>query len=451
MLNKRFIHKVECYIADNTLLNKKSKHVVALSGGADSVALALCLKQLGYTIEAAHCNFHLRGAESDRDENFCIDFCKKNDILLHITHFDTEEFASLRKISIEMAARQLRYNYFNHIMGDIGAETVCVAHHQDDSVETLLMNLIRGTGIHGLRGIMPKNGNIIRPLLCVTRNEIEHALKEAGQTYVTDSTNLIDDVVRNKIRLDIIPLMKTINPSVSDSIAQTAARITEASAVLDIIMSEKEQDIIGKEDNGITTIDIAKLSACCSPKTMLFNILRRYSFNSAQTVQIARAIKTVQPGRVFSSPTHRLLVDREKLFIEPIGFVKHKRMLIPENGTYVYDETTKFKVEHVIERPNVKTLRSNKCCHIDASKVVFPLTIRHIEEGDRFIPFGMKGAKLISDFLTDLKLNLSAKQRQLIIVDALGHTLWVVGLRSDDRCKITDNTDEIVKITMVDA
>ena len=225
--------KVSEYIRKRGLLKPEGHYLVALSGGADSVCLLLLLKQLGYSVEAIHCNFHLRGEESGRDESFCRQLCDEQQIKLHLVHFDTQAYAQLHKVSIEMAARQLRYRHFAHLCCDLQFQGVCVAHHQDDVAETVLMNLIRGTGIKGLSGIKPLqsmifqlNGQddstfqlpIIRPMLCVSRDEITDFLNQIGQTYVTDSTNLIPDVQRNKIRLQVLPLLREINPSVSRNI-----------------------------------------------------------------------------------------------------------------------------------------------------------------------------------------------------------------------------------------
>ena len=226
-----FIEKIHDFIRHNRLMDKNKKYLVALSGGADSVSLILALKELGFDVDAVHCNFHLRGKESERDEQFCISLCKKKGIEIHIVHFNTLEYAALHKISIEMAARNLRYAYFEQLRNDICADGICVGHHREDSVETLLINLIRGTGINGLTGIAPKNGFILRPMLCVSRADIEKYLNDKGQDFVTDSTNLIDDVTRNKIRLNLMPLIRSINPSADKDIANTANRINEAAKV----------------------------------------------------------------------------------------------------------------------------------------------------------------------------------------------------------------------------
>ncbi len=444
MLNKAFLHKVSGYIAGHKLMFHGDRYIVALSGGADSVCLALALRDLGYTVEAAHCNFHLRGQESDRDENFCSCFCNANDIPLHVTHFDTLGFARMRKMSVEMAARHLRYAYFNDLKKSINAAAICVAHHQDDSVETVIMNLIRGTGIHGLTGIKPRNGDIIRPLLCVTRKEIETVLCEVGQPYVTDSTNLVDDVVRNKIRLDILPLMREINPSVSDSIAKTADRVGDVVNVMDMLTEQAVGRVV--EENGTIRILTDKLLAEPAPEYVLFSLLKERGFTPAQTEQVYGALKSA-PGRVFRSSTHQLLVDRNCLIIEPLEQEDRRNIIIPETGVYVYDEVLKFRVELVDCGKDFSLSKDPCCCYADASKISFPLTVRPVAAGDRFVPFGMKGSKLVSDFLTDRKLNLFDKRRQLTVTDASGNIVWLVNMRPDNRFRIISSTAVALKIT----
>ena len=226
-----FKRDVEKFIDQKSLFERRDKVLVALSGGADSVALLRVLHALGYQCECAHCNFHLRGEESNRDEAFVQQLCQKFDIPLHVTHFDTTDYAHTKRISIEMAARELRYQWFETLRQSIGASVIAVAHHRDDSVETFLLNLIRGTGINGLKGIAPKNGYVVRPLLQESRENILDYLQHLNQEYVTDSTNLQDEYMRNKIRLNLLPLMKELNPSVSESIAATTERLADAALI----------------------------------------------------------------------------------------------------------------------------------------------------------------------------------------------------------------------------
>lgn len=445
MLNKNFIDKVARYIARNALLSNGGKYLVALSGGADSVCLTLAMKQLGYDIEAAHCNFHLRGQESVRDENFCRGFCAANGIPLHVTHFDTLGFARLRKMSVEMAARHLRYAYFDGLTADIGAQAVCVAHHLDDSVETVLLNLIRGTGIHGLTGIKAANGNVRRPLLGVTRHDIVNALNEAGQDYVTDSTNLVDDVVRNKIRLDILPIMRAINPSVGQAIAKTAERAACAARALDDAVQRAIRRIAVSGDDGTTIIMTDRLTAEAAPEYTLFTLLRQRSFTPAQTELIYDNIKAA-PGRVFTSATHQLLIDRNRIIIEPLAALP-RPLAMPEAGTYVLNNGYRLRIE-LIARDNGFTIpRQRHVCCADAALAAFPLTVRPAAPGDRFTPFGMNGSRLVSDFLTDRKLTLFEKRRQLVVTDASGRIIWIVDQRPDNRFRISEGTDTVLKIT----
>ena len=446
MLNKRFVEKIKKYIAKGALMRRGGKYIVALSGGADSVTLALVLKQAGYDVEAAHCNFRLRGAESDRDERFCREFCDANGITLHVVHFDTKGYAEPHKVSIEMAARKLRYAYFEQLRKDINADDICVAHHKDDTVETVLMNLIRGTGIHGLTGIAARNGHIVRPLLCVFRSEIEEALQQAGQPYVTDSTNLEDDVVRNKIRLNLIPMMRRINPSVSESIAVTAARLTDAAIVFDAAMMSATTRVAEHNADGTMTISIDALRDEPSAEYVLFTMLKDKGFNPAQ-IESIHASMQAETGRIFSSATHSLLIDRGRMVIEQNETEPPQPMKIPVTGLYVYNNNVKLRfTTTTIDNFTLERDRNRAC--LDAAKIEMPLTVRRVKEGDRFTPFGMRGSKLVSDYLTDRKKNLFEKRKQLVITDAAGRIIWLVGERPANNCRITGDTQTVLNISL---
>ena len=462
----QFIEKIKRFITDNSLLDCPSPsgslptgegggrgrsplYLLALSGGADSVCLLLAMKRLGYTIEAIHCNFHLRGAESDRDEEFCKQLCEREQIPFHIVHFDTQSYAEVHKVSIEMAARELRYGYFEQLRKAIDAEAILVAHHMNDSVETLLMNLIRGTGIHGLQGIKPRNGNIIRPLLCVSRKEIVEWLWEIGQDYVTDSTNLEDDVTRNKLRLNIIPILEQINPAASENIAKTALRMVEAGKVFDDSMNGIVEDLTLGSTGDWVTIDKEKLQVSPSKEYALHTILSPYHFSPAQIEEIALSDYS-QSGKTWESSTHQLVVDRKALLLRKKDEEERRSFRIPEIGTYVIletkEKTERISIKEVIVDDVFKISKEHDTVTLDAEKVRFPLTIRRVEKGDRFIPFGMKGSKLISDYLTDRKKNVFEKQSQLVLLDANDNVLWLVGERPDARCCITENTIKALTI-----
>ena len=417
--------KVERYINKHKLLNPSELYIVALSGGADSVALLLLLKNAGFNVHAAHCNFRLRGAESDRDEVFCVELCHRLGVELHRVHFDTREYAELHKVSIEMSARELRYKWFEQLREDIGAAGICVAHHRDDSVETVILNMVRGTGVHGLVGIRPRNGYVLRPLLCVSRAEIEGFLTSCGQKYITDSTNLEDEATRNKVRHHIIPELQQLNGKALENIQRMTERMAAVEELLD---AYKAQTIVRKEDG----IAIRKLDVLND--YLLYELLADYGFNSAQASQICDSMRADSVGSVFSSADYDLLVDRECLLVEP-HLEPMKPFVIPETGTYILDEKHKIRVEsgafEVSKDPLVATL--------DASKVHFPLTVRRAEEGDWMVPFGMSGRKLLSDMMTDLKKSIFGKRKQIVVTDNQGIIIWAVGLRVSQNVAILSN------------
>ena len=265
------------------ILYKEKLYLVALSGGADSVALLLMMLDKGYSVEAVHCNFHLRGEEADRDEAFVIDLCERNGVKLHRVHFDTRGYAELHKQSIETAARNLRYGYFERLRQDIGAEAIVVAHHRDDNVETVLMNLVRGTGLNGMAGIRAVNGHVLRPLLGVSRSDIETYLRRKGQTYVTDSTNLETDATRNKYRLEVIPALKEINPSVARAIDTTARHLQDADEIVEWALEKMKADVMEEGDDGVVRIDTTLLRQLPAPRYVLFEICRQYGFLPQQS------------------------------------------------------------------------------------------------------------------------------------------------------------------------
>ena len=423
--------KVSAYINKHKLLNANDLYIVALSGGADSVALLLLLKEGGFNVHAAHCNFLLRGSESDRDEAFCVDLCRQLGVELHRAHFATREYAEAHKVSVEMAARELRYNWFEQLRKDIGAVGICVAHHRDDSVETVLLNMIRGTGLRGLTGIQPRNGYVLRPLLCVSRDEIEHFLAKRGQKYVIDSTNLETDVKRNKVRLQVLPLLRTLNPAVSDNIQRMVENVAEAQIVLDSLLDNFKKH---------NTLELSELKKYGSSEYIIYEWLKNYGFNGTQARQALEA----ETGKIMSSSQgYDVLKDRERLIIERT-LKPFNPMRIPEEGMYVLDEKMRLSLRkcaaYVSKKPFVATF--------DAQKVVFPLTVRRVEEGDWMIPFGMRGRKLLSDLMTDRKMTVFEKRRQLVVVDAQDVIVWAVGLRIADSVAVAETTQSVLELIL---
>lgn len=432
-------------------MDKEKKYIVALSGGADSVCLLLKMLDEGRHVEAAHCNFHLRGAESDRDESFVVSLCSRLGVPLHRAHFDTREYASLHKVSIEMAARTLRYDYFEKLRRDIGAEAILVAHHRDDNVETVLMNMVRGTGIRGVAGIRPRNGHILRPLLDMSRSDIEAYLRERGETYVTDSTNLEDEATRNKFRLNVVPLLRTINPRASENIHSTSKHLAEAERIVEWAVSMAREEIITSQGDDLI-IDVPRLEAFVSPEYLLNDICRDYGFSTSQIADMSEAIREHHVGAVFSSATHIAAVANinNQLCIQiSKNIPDQSEYKLPEEGTYNLSSTLKVIIKSEVIADDFVISKSADCATLDYRKVVFPLTLRTIREGDRFTPFGMKGSKLVSDYLTDIKCSVIDKRRQQVVVDATGTIVWLVGRRTSDKCRIDATSTTALVISRV--
>lgn len=438
-----FKEKVKNCIARHELLGREHPVLVALSGGADSVALACVLQDLGYKIEAAHCNFCLRGAESERDEAFVTDFCQRRKIVLHRRCFSTHAYAHEHHVSIEMAARTLRYDFFEQLLQERDLDCVAVAHHREDNTETVLLNLLRGTGIRGLRGIQYRNGKVVRPLLDVSRQEIEDYLAECHQDYVTDSTNLQDEVQRNKIRLNVMPRMREIYPNADESIHQGARRLSDAFRIYEYGMDLLMQQVV--HGNRIL---LEELNRTPAPETVLYEILSRMDFNPAQVAAIYEQ-QGGESGKVYESATHRLLRDREALVFEKKA-VRPARLekVLPLEGIMRVTDDVTFLISRSSYSSGGPLPREKNVICMDLDKVEFPLVVRTPQTGDRFMPFGMKGMKLVSDFLTDLKKNVFEKERQLLVCSG-DKIAWVVGERPDDRFRVTEHTRHILRIQLL--
>ncbi len=448
-----FEQNVRSFIESQELFKPTDKLLVALSGGADSVAMLLCLNRLGYPLMAAHCNFHLRGEESERDMDFCIKLCHRLNIQLHINEFETEDYAHAKHISIEMAARELRYTWFREMAKVFELDQIAVAHHKDDNVETFLLNLIRGSGIAGLTGIKPVSYAysipVVRPFLDVSRHEILEYLKAIGQDYVTDSSNLTDDYIRNKIRLNLLPLMAEINPSVSDTINATTHRLKGVERVYRQGIRIGTGKVFSRTSPNVIRIPILQNEP--DPRSILYEILSKYGFSSAQSEEIFRSLDG-ESGKTFSNSRWEVLKNRTHLI------VRQREDNNKEWSEHVDDlpYTRYFDDTHMLLSINafskmcnyVIPKEKNYAC-LDADKVRLPLVIRPWRHGDVLYPFGMNGKKLVSDLLTDLKFSRYDKEKQLVICDAADRLVWVVGVRSDNRFRITETTKNIIEIKSV--
>ena len=426
---------------------------VALSGGADSVCLLLSLKELGFTTHALHCNFELRGLESDADEAFCRRLCRQLEVPISVKHFRTASYAKRHSLSIEMAARELRYHWFEQQMNTLSAEALCVAHHRDDQAETILLNLTRGTGIRGLCGMQQLNAKrVVRPLLHVSRSEIEAWLNERGQTWVTDSTNLDPEAARRNImRLEVLPALQRINPTAAANIAESGERMSEALKLYEFAISQQRALV---EHNG--AIDIAALKASIAPCTLLYELLRDYGFTPEQSRNIFDNLDG-EPGHEWQSSECRLLRNRGKLLLKPKGSAANdigntqaddeEGCYLPLEGLYQSRSGTRLLIRrHIIDPATYAIPHDASTACFDLEKLTLPLTLRPTREGDRFQPFGMEGTRLVSDLLTDRKLSVFEKEQQQVVCSG-EKIAWVVGLRVAAGFEVDEHTRHVMTLT----
>ena len=420
--------KVKLFIRQNNLLDEHARVIVGLSGGPDSVCLAVMLQSLGYEVIAVHCNFHLRDEESWRDEQFAIALCEKIGITCHKARFDTLKYAKEQKISIEMAARELRYSEFRRLKKELNADAIAVGHHKNDNAETVILNLIRGTGIKGLCGMQPRNEDIVRPLLCLTRQEVLSFLQNLGQDYVVDRTNMENDYARNKVRLDILPIMELINSGAVQNLTSTIENMNEVQRVYRKAIDDAVKECCKWNANGELHINIQKLEEQPSPLSVLHEILAPMGFNRVQLKNILATTK--ESGKIFAGRERRLLIDRD--------------FIIVESTCYPAVDILK----EMVSAEDVNMKKDNNYAYIDADKLHGELLLRTPQDGDSFVPFGMKGRrKLLSDFLTNQKLNLFEKERQPLLVDG-EEIVWVAGLRSSELYRVDDNTQRVIILSL---
>lgn len=429
--------QVQKYISHHKLLTKQSKVLVGLSGGPDSMVLIHILMRLGYECIAAHCNFHLRGEDSDNDAAFVSKWCRENNIPLFAINFNTHSYAASKKISIEMAARELRYNWFERLRADQNADAIAIGHHKDDSVETVLINLIRGTGIKGLTGIPIINKHIVRPLLSVSRREIMEYLSLNEVPYVIDHTNEEEMYIRNTLRLSVLPILGKINPSVKDSINTTSRNLREVEKIYDGYIKNAIKTVL--IDN---LIDIAKLEKTYSPQSLLFEILSPLGFTPSVIEDISNNLDST-PGKIYLSVDYRVLKDRDYLVISKNNAENHgekEYLIYPE--TKKIDEPFKLILKKEEYSPLFEIKKETAVLHADFDKLSFPLILRKWRKGDWFVPFGMKGKKKLSDFFTDNKFSLFEKEEAWILLSG-DDIVWIVNHRSDNRFKIDEATKTV--------
>lgn len=435
----------QTYIRDEKLFAETDKLVLAVSGGADSMVLLKLFQQQPNEFCVAHCNFKLRGAESDGEEVFIRDYCGEQGIELFVKQFDTREYAQLEGISIEMAARDLRYAWFEELRLQLQYDYLAVAHHRDDLIETMLINLSRGTGIRGLSGIQAKNGVIVRPLLFASREEILAYADANKLPYKHDSSN--DELVyqRNVIRHQIIPLFETLNPSFRKNAAKTAAILKDTSTVYQQKLAEVTADLM-EEGEAVIRFNVEKLKALQPQQTLMFELLHPYGFKLEQTAEIAAALDA-EAGKTFFSKTHRLVKDRESLLLTALSDTEEQRYYIDEDCPSI-SEPMAMTFDVIAKSPAFRFSTNPKVADFDLAKLQFPLMLKKWEQGEYFMPLGMQNLKKLSDFFIDQKLSIPEKEAAWILYSGK-KVVWVIGHRIDDRFKITKDTQEVLRISLL--
>lgn len=425
------------------LFGKGSRVLIAVSGGIDSMVMAWLFRESGTRHAIAHCNFGLRGAESDGDEELVASWARKNNILCYSKRFDTLGYAAKRKISVQMAARDLRYEWFSSLVSQDAFDAVAVAHNRNDNVETFLINLIRGTGLSGLTGMKQHAGDVIRPLLFASRSEIAAFAAEKKIGYREDSSNIQLKYTRNRIRHKIIPEMEQVNPGFLTALTDTISHLLSSSEIVDLYISRLRHDIFRPRGDGAEAV-IKSLVALSPLEPHIYELFRCYGISPRQTEEVISLLGS-ETGKYIYTVTHRFLVDRGKIIITP--------RVAETPAEYCFSSIDEMRISGLfsdlrISEPSDEALPSYPLtASLDLDQISFPVTVRHWEPGDRFRPLGMKQMKKISDFLIDLKIPVPEKEKILLLLSD-GRVMWVMGYRIDDRFKITDQTSRILILTV---
>ncbi|WP_316847928.1 tRNA lysidine(34) synthetase TilS [Pedobacter psychrodurus] len=426
------------FIEQQKLFVRENRILLAVSGGKDSVLMLHLFKAIGVDVGVAHCNFNLRADEAQRDESYVALLAKNLGLPFYVTHFDTKKYAAENKISTQMAARDLRYTWFEEIRITKGYDYIALAQHQNDAVETVLINLTRGTGISGLHGILPKRERLIRPLLFLTRKQIEESVTINNIDFVEDSSNASTNYTRNKIRLQVVPHLQEINPNLEKTFAENIARFAELETFLNLQVNKIENKILNKRHDGIY-IELEEIARLNPQKLLLYELLKPFGFGENVVQEILDSLKALSGTHFFSS-THQAIINRRDLVIvEKNTSVTSNQFIHPttEKIAFANDEislkfTDDIKFEIDLNR-----------AFVNADKLIFPLVLRNWQNGDKFIPLGMRNPKKVSDYFIDEKVPLHLKSTTPILVNGNGEIVWIAGMRQDNRYKLTTATKKV--------
>jgi len=433
------VKKFTDFIKQNTLFAPGSKVLAAVSGGMDSVVMAHLLKAAGFNFSIAHCNFQLRGDEAIADQEFCNNLAQQLRVQFHTVNFNTSAHAAEKKISIQMAARELRYQWFEQISQQHGYDVIALAHHQNDTIETILLNLTRGTGIAGLHGILSKSGNLVRPLLFLRREEIQIIVKQDKLSYVEDSSNSSTKYARNKIRHEVIPKLKELNPALENTFENNLQHFRDLETLLELRLAELRKELfITHEDEIHLSINFVKK---LNPKRLLlFKLLQEYGFNETSVDDLIASLNK-HSGRIFESTGFTLILDREKLILTPKVSDQLDPVAINEGDKEINFGNYKLNLLHDDSPLIIKD--NPMAVSVDAALLVYPLTLRAWQQSDFFYPLGMKTRKKLSDFFIQQKIPLHEKSRIPLLVNGNGDILWIGGQRLSDLYKVNDNTKKV--------
>lgn len=429
-----FINGEQLFVVEDQIL-------LAVSGGKDSVFMARLFAQSNFQFAIAHCNFQLRGSVADEDAIFVKSLADELDVPFFSVCFDTEKVAQDRKISIQMAARDLRYEWLEEIRRSNSYTYIAIAHHQTDTIETMLINLVRGTGIAGLHGILAKRDHIIRPLLAFTGKEVADYIDFNRISYREDSSNKETKYARNKIRLEVLPVLRQINPALEATFSLSSTRFHSLEKFLDSQISDLRRTLFLEKEEGIFHIPINPLNSYLSDQYVLYELFKPFSFFESVLNDLVTSLNQQKTGKLFYSSTHQLLVDRGKLILRKIQLSVDNELHIENLPIEFVWKGKRFKVSYSTDTAISKDQSKVK---IDEDSVILPLKVRSWRHGDFFIPFGLKGTKKVSDFLIDKKISLDEKDKVPLFVNSNDDIIWVAPLRIDERYKVNEKTKKVI-------